>query len=418
MQQASSARAFTPYQRFLIALLALLQFTVVLDFMVLSPLGDILMKSLRMTPSMFGLVVSSYAFSAGASGILAAGFADRYDRKTLLLFFYAGFILGTLFCGLSTSFEMLLAARIVTGLFGGVIGSISMAIVTDLFELNQRGRVMGFVQMAFAVSQVMGIPISLYFANLWGWHAPFFMIVLLAIGIGAAIWLRMKPVDAHLALQSDDNAFKHLWQALSNRTYQVGYLAIALLSVGGFMLMPFGSAYLINNVKLSQADLPYVFLFSGMTSVVIMPIMGRLSDKVNKFTLFTAGSLLALVTSLIYTQIPPIPLWQVIILNALMFIGIMGRMIPATTMNSSIPDMKDRGAYMSINSSLQQMAGGLGAVVAGLIVTQQSQSSPLEHYDLLGYVVAGISLGCIALMYYVFRMVERRNAAKKAVVEV
>lgn len=407
--QALPVPAFTAYQKFLIAVLALLQFTVILDFMVLSPLGDILMKSLDMTPSGFGLVVSSYAFSAGASGILAAGFADKFDRKKLLLFFYAGFIVGTFFCALANSFWMLLAARIVTGLFGGVIGSISMAIIADLFAINQRGRVMGYVQMAFAASQVLGIPIGLYLANLWGWHSPFLMIVLLAILIGVAIQLKMQPITRHLALQSDDSAFRHLWQTVSNKTYQTGFLAIAFLSIGGFMLMPFGSAYLINNIHLTQEQLPLVFLFTGLSSIIVMPIVGRLSDRANKFWLFTAGSLLAIVMVIIYTNIPPIPLWGVIGINVIMFMGIMSRMIPATTLNTSLPDMKDRGAYMSITSSLQQLAGGLASISAGLIVTQADRTSPLGNYNVLGYVVSAAFIACIFFVYRIHMLVEKRN---------
>ncbi|MGY0036844.1 MFS transporter [Pedobacter sp. NJ-S-72] len=167
---------FTGYQKIVIFILAMTQFTVILDFMVMSPLGDMLIKSLSMKPSSFGIAVSAYAFSAGISGLLTAGFADRFDRKKLLLFFYTGFIVGTFLCSLANSFELLVAARIITGLFGGVISSISMAIITDLFSLQQRGRVMGFIQMGFGASQVLGIPIGLYIANKWGWESPFVMV--------------------------------------------------------------------------------------------------------------------------------------------------------------------------------------------------------------------------------------------------
>ena len=186
-----SENKFTPYQKILIVLLALTQFTVVLDFMVMSPLGDQLMKDMSLTTAQFGVAVFSYAFSAGISGFLTAGFADSFDRKKLLLFFYIGFIVGTLFCGVVNSYTMLIIARVVTGLFGGVIGSISMAIVSDIFTLNQRGRVMGFMQMGFGTSQVLGIPISLFVANKWGWQSPFIMIVLLAILVAVLLLIKM-----------------------------------------------------------------------------------------------------------------------------------------------------------------------------------------------------------------------------------
>lgn len=399
---------FSNYQKLVIALLALLQFTIVLDFMVLAPLGDYLMKSLAITPKGFGLVVSSYAFSAGASGILAAGFADKFDRKKLLLFFYIGFIVGTLACALSTSYSMLLIARIITGLFGGVIGAISMTIMADLFEVNQRGRVMGFVQMAFAASQVLGIPVGLYFANLWGWHSSFLMIVALAVVVAIFIIVKIKPIDKHLALQSDKSAFLHLWHAVSNKSYQTGFIATAFLSIGGFMLMPFSSAFLINNIKITPHQLPMVFMFTGIASIIIMPLIGKLSDKVDKFMLFTAGSALAIVMILIYTNLAVTPLWLVVVINMVLFMGIMSRMIPATTLTMSIPDMKDRGAFMSVNSSLQQMAGGIAALCAGLIVTQKSNTSPLENYGILGLVVSVVIAICCFFVYRVSVMVKKK----------
>jgi len=401
---------FTPYQKLVIPLLALLQFTVVLDFMVLAPLGDMLMKSLAIGPRQFGVVVSSYAFSAGASGIMAAGFADKFDRKKLLLFFYAGFVVGTLACALSTSYELLLAARIITGLFGGVIGAISMAIIADLFTLQQRGRVMGTVQMGFAASQVLGIPIGLYLANHWGWHSTFLMIVGLSVLIGIAIVAKIRPITEHLALQSDKSPFLHLWHTMAKGSYQTGFVATAFLSIGGFMLMPFGSAYLINNIHISAEQLPMVFLFTGLASIITMPLIGKLSDRVDKFMLFVAGSALAVLMTLIYTNLGPSPLWEVLVINIIMFAGIMSRMIPSTALTTSLPDLQDRGAFMSINASLQQMAGGLAAVAAGMIVTQKSPGSPLEHYNVLGLVVSAVIIICCFLMYRVSVLVKKKLA--------
>ena len=228
---------FTSYQIGVIILLALTQFTVVLDFMVMSPLGDMLIKSMKLETSQFGIVVSAYAFSAGASGLLTAGFADRFDRKKLLQFFYIGFILGTLSCGLATNYTLLVLARIITGIFGGVIGGISFAIVADLFKMEQRGRVMGFLQMGFGASQVLGIPISLYIANKWNWEAPFLMIVGLATVVWLAILIFMKPVTEHLGKMTDKKALHHLWATLKKKDYRIGFMATALLSLGGFMMM-------------------------------------------------------------------------------------------------------------------------------------------------------------------------------------
>ena len=407
-KDSSKSIPFTSYQILVIAIIALLQFTVVLDFMILSPLGDFLMKSLDINPSRFGMVVSAYAFSAGISGLLAAGFADRFDRKKILVFFYTGFIVGTFFCAIANNFWSLLAARIVTGLFGGVIGAVSMAIITDLFALNQRGRVMGIVQMGFAASQVLGIPTGLFFASRWGWHSAFFMIVIVALLLLLLMYFKMKPVDEHLKLQTKQNALEHLLGTVAKKDYRIGFLATSFLSIGGFMMMPFGSAFAINNLKIPQDKIFILFLFTGVSSLLIMPVVGKLSDRFDKFKVFTGGSIAAIIMILIYTNLGPTPIWQVVCLNILLFMGIMSRMIPATTLNSAIPEMKDRGAYMSINGSLQQMAGGVAALAAGLIVSQPTKTSPLEHYNTLGIVVSLVTIICLLLVYRVSQMIKAR----------
>ena len=357
-----------------------------------------------------GLAVSAYAFSAGFSGLLTAGFADRFDRKKLLLFFYIGFIAGTFFCTLAQSYPLLIAARIVTGLFGGVIGSISMAIITDLFEINHRGRVMGFVQMAFGASQVLGIPIGLYLANGLGWHAPFFMIAAMATLIALLIKIKLQPLTKHLKVQNDKNAFQHLWHTMSNRDYGIGFVATALLSIGGFMMMPFGAAFAINNLRVTPAQLPLLYMVSGVSALIIMPFIGKLSDKMDKFKLFAMASVLMMIIVLIYTHLSATFIGIIMVFNVLMMIGIMSRMVPSSALTTGIPDLADRGAFMSINASLQQIAGGIAAAVAGMIVIQKSKFSPLEHYDTLGYIIVGISFLSIYLVYRVSKMVKRKTS--------
>jgi predicted MFS family arabinose efflux permease len=402
---------FTSYQKFVIALLALTQFTVVLDFMVMSPLGDMLMKSMDLSTSQFAFAVSCYAFSAGFSGVLAAGFADRFDRKKFLLFFYVGFILGTLFCGLTTSYPMLIAARIITGIFGGVIGSISMAIVADIFPLEKRGRVMGFMQMGFGASQVLGIPISLYLANSWGWQSPFLMIVGLATIIFLMLTFKLEPITKHLDNKTDKSPFHHLLHTIANKEYRVGFLATGLLSIGGFMLMPWGSAFSINNLKVTQEQLPLIFMVSGFGTLLIMPLIGKFSDKINKFNLFMLSSIWLMIVVVIYTNLTPVPLWVVMLVNVTMMIGVMSRMVPAMALNSALPEMHDRGAFMSINSSLQQFAGGIAAVISGMIVYQKTKFSPLEHFDILGYTIVVLSSVSIFFVYRVSELIKKRASA-------
>lgn len=400
-------RVFTSYQVFVIVVLSLLQFTVILDFMVLSPLGAILMEKLNVTTAQFGLVVSAYAFSAGASGLLTAGFADKFDRKKILLFFYTGFILGTVLCAMAPSYQLLLGARIITGIFGGVIGSVSFAIITDLFEVEKRGRVMGFVQMSFAASQVMGLPIGLYLANHFGWHAPFWMIAGGGSLLGIVIYLKLNPVDAHLHLKIDHNAFHHLIKTLIRPDYAKAFFATTLLATGGFMLMPFGSAYSIHNLGITLEQLPIVYFVTGFCSIIFGPLVGKLSDKIGKFPIFCFGTLLSMLMVVIYTHLGFTPLWELIVLNVILFVGISSRMIASSALLTAVPDAKDRGAFMSINSATQQISGGIASIFAGIIVLQTS-SGKLERYDMLGYVVIGSMVLAMIMLYFLNQRVKHK----------
>jgi predicted MFS family arabinose efflux permease len=373
--------------------------------MILSPLGAILMPTLNITPSQFGLVVSGYAFSAGASGLLAAGFADRFDRKKLLMFFYIGFILGTLFCGLAPSYEFLLAARIVTGLFGGVVGSVSFAIITDLFPYEMRGRVMGIVQTSFAASQVLGLPFGLFLSNLWGWHAPFILIVIIGILAGVMIGLRLQPIRDHLKMQHNNNPFVHLFKTVSQRNYLQGFATTALLSTGGFMLMPFASAFNVNNLGVRLDQLPLIYMVTGVISIITGPLVGRLSDRVGNMLIFMMGSTLAIITIAIYTRLSMVSIWTVIAVNTFMWIGVSARMISSSALMSALPKPQDRGAYMSVSSSIQQISGGLAAILAGLIVVAEP-SGRLDHFDNLGNVIIASTVITMILMFMIGKLLK------------
>lgn len=403
---------FTSYQKLVVALLAFLQFTVVLDFMILSPLGALLLEQLHATPAQFGRVVSAYAFSAGASGLVAAGFADRFDRRKMLLFFYCGFVLGTFLCGIAPTYRTLLAARVVTGLFGGVIGSISFAIIADLFPLSMRGRVMGLVQSSFAASQILGIPIGLYLATHWGWHAPFLMIVAVSVVAGIVMFTNLRPVTGHLEAGAHKrNPIDHLLKTAVRPRYVVGFSATILLATGGFMLMPFGSTFLVQNLHIDLAKLPMIYMVTGVSAMFAGPLLGRASDAFGKYRVFALGSIAGILLVLWYTRLGPTPLATVIALNVILFVAISARMVASVALTSGLPDPADRGAYMSISSSLQQIAGGLASWAAGLIVYQATPTSPLENYPTLGTVVAGAMLITLAVMYNVHRVVTAKPLA-------
>ncbi|MCJ9703695.1 MULTISPECIES: MFS transporter [unclassified Bradyrhizobium] len=406
-------RGFTRYQALLIALLAFTQFTIILDFIIMSPLGAILMPALDITAGQFGIAVSAYAFSAGLSGILAAGFADRFDRKRILLFFYVGFTLGTMLCAAAPNYHVLLLGRIVTGLFGGVIGSVVLAIITDLFPLQLRGRVMGFVQTAFAASQVLGIPAGLFLANHWSWHVCFIAIVVVSIAAIIIIAFAMEPVDAHLKLRQDRNPFRHLVATIGEPRYTLAFAVTTLLATGGYMLMPFSSAFTVYNLGIDLTHLPTIYLVSGLFSIVTGPMVGRASDAFGKYPTFVFGCVMTVIMVLIYTHLGPVSLVTAITVNVLMFVGIFSRMIPSQALMSAIPDSTQRGSFSAISASLQQLSGGLGSVLAGAIIAQAPDGS-LIHFDRIGYVVVTTTMVTLVMMYFVQKAVAER-AGKRMV---
>jgi predicted MFS family arabinose efflux permease len=400
---------FSGYQKVVVVMLAFLQFAVILDFMLMAPLGALILPALSVSPAQFGMVVSAYAFAAGFSGLLTAGFADRFDRKKLLLFFYAGFILGTLWCGLAQSFESLLLARIVTGLFGGVIGSVVLAIATDLFPPQMRGRVMGFIQTAFAASQVLGIPIGIYLSARWNWHVPFLALAALGLLGGLLIATYMKPVADHLKAPQEHSAFEHLRHTVTEPRYLLSFVSVLFLATGGFMLMPFSSAFTVNNLGISLDHLPIIYLVTGIATIFIGPLVGKAADSFGKLQVFYFGTAVMIVMVLIYTHLGISTLLVVTLINVALFIGIFSRMIPFQALMTQVPVLTQRGSFNAINASVSQLAGGVASLVAGHIV-HQGADGKLHNYDVAGYVVVATAL----LACYLLLRIQRGIAAHAA----
>jgi len=404
------ALQFSRYQKVVVAMLAFLQFAVILDFMLMSPLGAVIMPALNVSPAQFGTVVSAYAFAAGISGFLTAGFADRFDRKKLLLFFYAGFVAGTAWCGLAQSFESLLVARIVTGLFGGVIGSVVLAIATDLFPPQMRGRVMGFIQTAFAASQILGIPIGIYLSNRWNWHVPFLALVVVGLIAGLLIAMYMKPVADHLTQRQERSAFGHLFHTLAEQRHLLSFISVLFLATGGFMLMPFSSAFTVNNLGISLDHLPIIYLITGIATIFVGPIVGKLSDAWGKMRVFYMGTTLTIIMVVIYTHLGPTSLAVVTLINVVLFVGIFSRMIPFQALMSQVPAATHRGSFNAVNASISQLAGGLASLVAGHIV-QQGADGKIHNYEIAGYAVVVTSLLTCFLLWRVERGVSQPAVA-------
>lgn len=403
-----SENKFTFDQKVLIALLTAVQFTVVLDFVVLAPLGAQLMRELSINATQFSLVVSAYAISAGASGFLLAGVSDRFDRKKLLLWMYTGFIFGTFLCAIAHNFHFLMIARVVAGFFGGVMSGISFAIVTDVFQFKVRSTVMSYIQMAFSASQILGIPIGLFIAQKWSWNIPFLIIGIFGILNAIAVWKWVKPVTGHLGKIKDQSMFGNIFAVLKTPRYLFAFLTTFFLATGGFMLMPFSSPFLVYNVGIDEAHLSYIFLYAGIGTFIFTPIFGRLSDKYGKFKIFAIGSFFAAILIHFYTALDTEPLFIVASLYTVLMIAVSSRMSAAPALISAIPAPEQRGAFMNINSSIQQISGGIATLIAGKILIQNSNGS-LQNFTTIGYLTMFTLSACVLMMYGVNKMVNEKG---------
>jgi predicted MFS family arabinose efflux permease len=269
---------------------------------------------------------------------------------------------------------------------------------------------MGLLMMAFAAAQVLGLPAALFLAGHFSWHTVFWLIVGIGVAVGIVIFTKLQPIVGHLQHRSDKNPFVHLWTTVSNPEYLRAFLASMLLATGGFMLMPFGSTFSVNNMGIDLDHIQYIYLATGISSVLFGPIIGKMADKLGKFNVFLFGSVVTAIMVGIYTNLGITSLSVAMIVNIILFVGITARMIASNAMITAIPKPQDRGAFMSVNSAMANLAGGIGAVVAGYIVHQDSPLAPIERYDWVGYVVIAVIVLVAALMYVLHRHIQKKLA--------
>jgi len=402
---------FTRYQILLLAIIALVLMTIVLDFMLMSALSAILLPKLEITTKQFGLLVSAYPISAGISAILLSGYADKVDRRKLLLFFYSGFLIGLLFCANAPSFHALIVARIITGIFGGVVGPICFSIVTDLFQTTQRGRAFGILQMASAGSQILGLPLALYLASELDWHFAFGLVLFLGIIAVFLIFWKIKPIDRHLQMLAKVNPLHHSLKIISNRNYLIMFLSNTVLVSGDIILMTFSSAFCTNNLGVNLDDLPLLYGIAGVATFIFAPIIGRLTDKYGTLNVFLVGTILTIMMVAVFTNLGINPLWAVIIVHTLLFLGNNARSISSSALGTVVPEVEDRGAFMAVDAAMQLAVGGVAAMLAGLIVFQ-SEDGMIINFPSLGLVVISLMILTSGLIYVIDRMVKRRDETK------
>lgn len=378
-------------EKALMLVLAAAQFCNIMDFMIMMPLGPQMMRIFSISPQQFALLVSVYTFSAGVSGFLMVFHADRFDRKRMLTWIYMGFTLGTLACALAPSYPFLLAARLVTGIFGGIIGSVVLAIVADVVPIHRRGGAMGIVNTAFSTASVFGVPFGLFLANLFSWHAPFLFLVALSAPVLYLIHRWVPPMNAHIRAERlhPYHVLKNIWD---NANQVRALLFVCVLMFGHFVIIPFLSPSMVANVGFTERELTWIYFLGGAVSIVTGPWIGRLADRFGKQRVFRVAGTLALLPCLWITNMGPTVLPLALFVTTLFFVFSGGRMIPAMAIVSGTVKPQNRGSFMSLQASLQQVSLGLASFLAGLIVSRDPATGALLHYPLVGYIslVAGV----------------------------
>jgi MFS transporter, DHA1 family, inner membrane transport protein len=382
-------------EQLVLLVLAAVQFTTIVDFMVVMPLGPQLMRSLEIGPAKFGMIVSSYTFAAGAAGLVASSIVDRFSRRATFIVLYAGFLLGTFLCALAPTYALLVAARVATGAFGGVLGGLSMAIIGDVFPEHRRGRATGSLMTGFALASVAGVPMGLYLGTNYSWHWPFVALAVLGLPALALAWIALPPLNAHVGARRD-HPLRSLVETFTIANHLNAFALIVALMIGSFTVFPYLSAYLVANVGMTERQLPLVYIVGGGLTLFAAPIVGRLADRHGKLRVFRTIIPVSAALLLVITHLPRVPVAVAVAMFGAMMVCNVGRMIAAMAMVTSSVEPRRRGGFLSANSSVQHVASGLGAYVGGLIV-EQAPGARMEHFGTVGWIAAASTLASLWL---------------------
>lgn len=384
-------------ERLLLLILAGAMFTHVMDFMIIMPLGPQLMRLFDISAKEFSMLVASYTVTAGVAGFLAAFLIDRYDRKKSLIVIYTGFALGTLACAMAPTYPILLAARSLAGAFGGVLGALILAIVSDAIPLERRAHGIGFVMASFGVASVLGVPFGLFLASKFSWHAPFILLGGLAILNLLFILLWVPAMSKHVNVEGHASPLEVLRQIFGRPNARLGLIFTAVLMLGHFTIIPFVATYMVGNIGFTEGELTYIYLVGGVCTLLFSPWIGKMADKHGRLKIFTLFGSLVIIPILVITNLAPVPLPVALTITAIFFIFSNGRMVPSTTMETAVISPEVRGSYMSIRSSVQSLTSGLGSFIAGVIITEQPslfdpRAKALVNYPYVGLIAVFFSL--------------------------
>ncbi len=382
-------------EKTLLLLLAMVQFTHIMDFMIMMPLGPQLMRVLSISASQFSLLIAAYTMTAGVVGLLTAPFIDRYDRRMVLLVSYAGFLIGTYACAASHTATGLLLARGICGAFGGVSNATILAIVGDLVPTERRGAAMGIIMTAFSTAAALGVPFGLFLAQLFCWEAPFYLIVGIGLVVELLLMLWLPHVRGHL-VDGPPASLKNFATLLSDPNAWRGLLLMVALVFGHFTIIPFLSPHLVFNLGFPESHLALVYVVGGVLTVVSAPLIGRMSDRHGRIRVFTILAAVAALLILLITHAPMLPLAVTLVLTGAFFIFAGGRFIPAqATLTSAVSSVR-RGGFMSLTACTRDFCSGLASIFAGRVVVQTSGG--LLHVQWLGWLALGSTLLSIWLI--------------------
>lgn len=385
-------------EKILLFLLASIQFTHILDFMIIMPLGNYLMPYFHISTQQFALIVSAYSYSAFTSGIIAAFIIDNFDRKRSLMFGYSGFIIGTALCGFAPNYQFLIAARILAGLFGGLIGAQILSIVADTFSYEKRGMAMGYLMAAFSVASVLGVPLSLYAANIFSWHAPFVIVAVMGALLVPFTMKFIPPMRAHLVNRTGKRT-RAISIIFSRKDALMALSLSGLLMLGHFMVIPFINPFMEFNVGFTKNQIPLIYVVGGLATLFSAPFFGKLADRRGKMKVYMWCALATLPFVYFITNMPSIAFYFVLIATGLWFVVSNGRSVAAQAMISNVIEPEYRGSFMSLNSSLQQLFVGSASFAAGLIVTNDPVSKKIFNYHWAGIASISVLAFCIYLGY-------------------
>lgn len=382
------------HERLLFFTLAAVQFTHIMDYMILMPLGSNLMRVFDISPAQFSRLVAAYSIAAAITGFVGGFLLDRYDRKRALLSLYTGFGLSTLACALAPTYPFLLVARFAAGAFGGLAGSVVTAAVSDVVPPERRGAAMGVVMTAFPIASVLGVPIGLALAGTFEWHAPFFLLAAMSLVIGLIGWRSLPPLPPH---PIDVHPWQQMREICTHPIHLRGFALSAVLVFAGGCIVPFMAPSMVTNVGLTEAQLPLVYLAGGAFTFFTMPWFGRLADRHDKLRVFATITVLACAATVVLTHLPIVPVAVALVVTTLFMIGMSGRFPPAMALITNSVAARYRGGFMSVNSAVQQGASALANSIAALFVTREALGGRLEGYPRVGYLAVVAFAGAVYL---------------------